>query len=124
MIRGVEHIAIFSPDPHQLSKWYVYNLDFSVSLSNAETVFLRSVNGVVFEVTTADCAAGEQALKMPGLRHIAIGVDDFDSVHKRLVEAGVRFEGEPFQAGENRVVFFTDPEGNYLHLIYRPTPLP
>ena len=123
MIRGVEHIAIFSPKPHQLAEWYVKNLDFVVSTSNAETVFLRS-NGVVFEVTTADCAPNPQSMKMPGLRHIAIAVDDFEAAHKRLFESGVRFEGEPFQAGENRVVFFTDPEGNLLHLIYRPTPLP
>jgi catechol 2,3-dioxygenase-like lactoylglutathione lyase family enzyme len=124
MILGIEHIAIFSPHPHELAEWYVKTLGFAVSMSNAETVFVRSQNGVVFEITTADCASSAQPLKAPGLRHIAIGVNDFDSIYQRLREVGVRFEGEPFAAGENRVVFFTDPEGNYLHLIHRPTPLP
>lgn len=124
MILGVEHIAIFSPRPHELAEWYVQKLGFEVSTSNAETVFVRSQNGVVFEVTTAVDTALGQALKAPGLRHIAVGVDDFDAVYEKLRASGVRFEGEPFQAGENRVVFFTDPEGNYLHLIHRPTPLP
>jgi len=124
MILGVEHIAIFSPQPHELAEWYVKNLGFAVSASNAETVFLRAQNGVLFEVTTADVTATPQPMKAPGLRHIAIGVDDFDAVHRALVAAGVHFEGEPFAAGANRVVFFSDPEGNYLHLIHRPTSLP
>jgi glyoxylase I family protein len=124
MILGVEHIAIFSPRPHELAEWYVQHLGFTVSTSNPETVFLRAQNGVVFELTTADCTTASQPMKAPGLRHIAIGVDDFDAVYRQLTAGGVHFEGEPFAAGANRVVFFTDPEGNFLHLIHRPTPLP
>jgi hypothetical protein len=31
--------------------------------------------------------------------------------------------GEPYQAQGNRLVFFSDPDGNVLHLIQRARPL-
>jgi hypothetical protein len=36
----------------------------------------------------------------------------------------VKFLSEPVDAKGNKVVFFTDPEGNILHLIQRASPLP
>jgi predicted enzyme related to lactoylglutathione lyase len=50
-------------------------------------------------------------------------VDDFDADLARIRAAGVKFLSEPLDAKGVRVVFFTDPEGNILHLIQRQTPL-
>ncbi|MBI2679687.1 MAG: hypothetical protein HYX25_01610 [Candidatus Solibacter usitatus] len=37
---------------------------------------------------------------------------------------GISFLGEPFKVEENRLVFFSDGDGNILHLIHRQKPLP
>ena len=48
---------------------------------------------------------------------------DFDAAYLRLQSKNVSFLGEPQESKGNRVVFFTDPEGNILHLLKRATPL-
>jgi hypothetical protein len=62
-------------------------------------------------------------MKLPGLRHLALTADSFDDDYARLRAAGVSFLGEPQDSKGVKVVFFSDPEGNYLHLIQRTTPL-
>ena len=63
-------------------------------------------------------------MKDHGIRHLAIDVDDFDLGHQRLRQSGVQFLGEPFTVKGNRLVFFSDLDGNILHLIQREKPLP
>jgi glyoxylase I family protein len=63
-------------------------------------------------------------MKDPGIRHLAIAVDDFDAAYQRLQSQGVRFYTEPMNNKGNRLVFFADLDGNILHLIHRETPLP
>jgi hypothetical protein len=41
-----------------------------------------------------------------------------------LRKRGVEFLAEPFAIQGNRLVYFSDADGNYLHLIQRPQPLP
>ena len=53
-------------------------------------------------------------MKTPGLRHLALAVDDFSAAYAELQAKGVNFAGEPQESKGNKVVFFTDPEGNYL----------
>ncbi len=64
------------------------------------------------------------AFDEPGIRHLAIDVDDFDAAHQRLKAANVRFLGEPMSKQGNRLLFFADHDGNILHLIQRERPLP
>jgi predicted enzyme related to lactoylglutathione lyase len=63
-------------------------------------------------------------MKDPGLRHLALAVDDFENVYGKLKAAGTQFLTEPVSSKGNQVVFFTDPEGNILHLIQREQPMP
>jgi len=58
-------------------------------------------------------------LKDSGMRHIAIAVDDFNEAYLRLKNAGVSFATEPSEANGNKLAFFKDPEGNFIHLIHR-----
>jgi hypothetical protein len=51
-------------------------------------------------------------------------VDDFDAAHRRLSERGIHFLGEPLNIKGNRLLFFSDLDGNILHLIKREKPLP
>jgi hypothetical protein len=57
-------------------------------------------------------------------RQERIEVTDFDAAHAALKAQGVTFVGEPYWAQTNRLVFFTDGDGNFVHLIQREKPLP
>jgi glyoxylase I family protein len=59
-----------------------------------------------------------------GIRHLAIQVSDFDAAHAALQAQGVNFTGQPYVNQGNRLVFFTDCDGNFVHLIQREKPLP
>jgi len=59
-----------------------------------------------------------------GLRHLALAVSDFAGTYARLKEKGVHFLTEAQTTHGNSLAFFTDPDGNILHLLHRETPLP
>lgn len=124
MILGIEHTAICSPEPHALADWYADVLGFKVNYRSSGTSIVRGPNGFMIEITTAEgerAAAGE---KSPGLRHMAVAVTEFAAEVARLREKNVAFLAAPFENKGNRIVFFTDPEGNILHLLQRVEPLP
>jgi glyoxylase I family protein len=129
MFVGVEHVAIASPDPRTLAKWYVDHLAFQTIAQDGGTYFVKASNGAVLEIIEAKgkAAKGErssQSMDDPGLRHVAIAVTDFDAALASLRAGAVDFLGEPYASPQgNRVVFFTDCEGNILHLIQRAQPL-
>jgi glyoxylase I family protein len=127
MVTGIEHTAIASPDPHRLAEWYTQNLGFVVNYksSSSKTVFVKAPNGYMIEIIEANSnPRPEQTFRDVGIRHMAIAVSDFDTVHAKLKENGVQFLTEPEGSKGNKVVFFHDPDGNYLHLLYRENPLP
>jgi catechol 2,3-dioxygenase-like lactoylglutathione lyase family enzyme len=123
MILGIEHTAITSPAPKPLAAWYVDTLGFAVCYESASTVMVRAQNGFVVEITTGEGERPSQTLKTPGIRHMAILVNDFEKEYAALRARGVAFAGDPLESKGNKVVFFTDPEGNYLHLLQREKPL-
>ena len=124
MILGIEHVAIASADPQKLAGWYVQTLGFVENYNSGRTVFVRAPNGSMIEIITAEGDRAAQTMKLPGLRHLALVVDDFDVEYARLLAAGIEFQSEPQEAKGTRTVFFSDPEDNYLHLIQRRVPLP
>jgi glyoxylase I family protein len=127
MIQGIEHTAIASPDPHKLAQWYVERLGFVVNYtsSGSKTVFVKAPDGSMIEIIEANQAPRPAVdMKNPGLRHLALKVDDFDAAYARLQEANVSFLTERATVGGNTTVFFTDCDGNILHLLHRQNPLP
>ena len=124
MFTGIEHFAIASPDPRRLADWYVSHLNFRINYEYAGNYFVKAPNGGVIEIIPAEGSPGANSMRTPGLRHIAIAVDDFDAAHNELRSKGVNFLGEPYENQGNRLVFFADPDGNFLHLIERHQPLP
>jgi len=127
MFQGLEHTAIASENPEKLAHWYVDNLGFHINYSYSGNFFVRSPNGSMLELIPSDSALKPQTpenFKNPGIRHLAIAVDDFDSALAQLKAKAVHFLGEPFSNQGNRLVFFTDGDGNLLHLIQREKPLP
>ena len=124
MFKGLEHTAIASPDPRKLAQWYVDHLGFVINFTYEGNYFVKAPDGAVLEIIPSAGERGAQTLKDPGFRHLAVVPEDFDAAWQHLQAAGVRFVGEPFEVNGNRLVFFTDSDGNYLHLIHRSQPLP
>ncbi len=124
MFNGVEHFAIASPNPKRLAEWYSSTLEFEITFEYAGNYFVEASNGALIEIIPAEGERAETGLRSPGMRHIAITVEDFDGARNQLASQGVRFEGQPYSNQGNRLLFFKDPDGNLLHLIQRPAPLP
>lgn len=124
MFRGLEHTAIASPSPEKLAQWYVDHLGFTINYKSDGNYFVKAENGSMLEIIPAEGQPTAPKLKDPGIRHLAIQVDDFDAAHASLKRLGVRFLTEPINNKGNRLVFFSDGDGNIVHLIHRETPLP
>jgi glyoxylase I family protein len=123
MFKGIEHFAIASEDPKRLADWYVAHLEFSIIYAQDGAYFVEARNGALIEIIPAVGARLESGMKTPGMRHIAIAVEDFEAALGWLRERGVRFLGEPYEGQGNRIVFFADADGNVVHLIQRGRPL-
>ena len=127
MIQGIEHTAIASIDPHRLAQWYVATLGFVINYAsaNSKTVFIKAPDGSMIEIIEAGQDPRPPAdMRSPGLRHLALTAPDFEATYARLKEAGVWFLTEKASSGGNTTVFFTDCDGNILHLLHRQNPLP
>lgn len=124
MFKGLEHTAIASPDPEKLARWYVDYLGFHINYRYAGNVFVKAPNGTMLEMIGSEGPRKPEAMKDPGIRHLAIDVDDFDAAFQQLQGKGIRFITEPVNNEGNRLVFFTDADGNFLHLVKRAAPLP
>jgi len=124
MFNGIEHFAIASPNPQRLAEWYVNYLEFEITFAYAGNYFIEAQGGGLIEIIPAEGERPEAEMRTPGMRHIAISVDDFDSAHAQLRKQGVSFAGEPYMNAGNRLVFFNDADGNLVHLIQREKPLP
>ena len=127
MIKGIEHIAIFSHNTAALKDWYMAMFDFVQVYDNGKgTYFLKSPDGAMLEFVTADeGTAPDLQAKAAGIRHLAIGVttDGFDNMVQKLRDAKVEVVTEPTDAKGVKTFFFRDIDGNVLHLIARVTPL-
>jgi glyoxylase I family protein len=124
MFNGLEHTAIASPDPARLAQWYVDHLEFRINHTYSGNYFVRAKNGTMLEIIPSEGDRAPQKMKDPGIRHLAIEVDDFDQAHEILAGKGVEMVGDPINMQGNRLAFFLDGDGNYVHLIAREKPLP
>jgi glyoxylase I family protein len=124
MFQGLEHTAIASPNPRVLAQWFVDHLEFHINFEYDGNFFVKAQNGTMLEIIPSAGDRAAQQMKDPGIRHLAIAVDDFDAAHKQLREKNVQFVTEPYNNQGNRLVFFVDCDGNYIHLIHRQKPLP
>jgi glyoxylase I family protein len=123
LIKGVEHIAVATTDPHRLANWYIQRLNFAPLLDTGTTVYIKSANAVVLEFVAAEQVPPKPRIRDSGMRHIAFMVDDLEAAHAQLQSMGVEFEPKPISLPGMRLFFFRDLEGNYLHLVCRDTPL-
>lgn len=127
MVQGIEHTAIASADPARLARWYVDHLGFTINYksANSKTHFVKAPDGSMIEIIESKgAAATAPGMKDPGIRHMALTVADFPAACASLKNLGVGFLSEPQTVDGNSLVFFTDCDGNILHLLHREKPLP
>jgi glyoxylase I family protein len=124
MFKGLEHTAIASPNPRALAQWYVDHLEFVINFEYDGNYFVRASNGSMLEIIPSEGERAPQKMKDPGIRHLAIDVDDFDEALAELERRQINFLTKPLNNQGNRLVFFADLDGNIVHLISRPKPLP
>ena len=125
MVKGIEHIAIFARDTAALKEWYVKMFDFKQVYENDKgTYFLKAQDGAMIEFVKTEENGGILGDKISGIRHIAIAVDDFEAMVDTLMNDRVEVVAKPLITPKGlKTFFFRDPEGNVLHLIYRPEAL-
>ena len=116
MYKGIDHTAIASPDPEGLADWYYRILDFSITHRIGANVFLQASDGTKLEIIPSDGKSVNTEFKTPGIRHIAIRVLDFKVATNDLVQKGIEID-QVLNIQGNLLAFFTDPEGNILHLV-------
>ena len=127
-ITGIEHVAIVSYDTAALKDWYMEMFGGKVVYDNGKgTYFLQFTDGSMIEFVSAQSDKPEDVEKSAGIRHIAFGVSSeaFDEIVPKL-KSDDRVE-EVHDVSENakglKTYWYRDIEGNFSHLIYRPTPL-
>lgn len=122
----VEHIGIAVADPTAAAKWYEQILDFKVVYSDGQdppTLITEHASGFRMEVMPkTDLPQPTRHVRDPGWSHIALKVDDIEAAAAALKERGLVFNTEPVAAvGGGRVHNFSDPDGNMLQLVERPS---
>lgn len=127
-ITGIEHIGIVSKDTAALKDWYMQVFGGKVVYDNGKgTYFLQFEDGSMIEFITASEDKVQDAERTVGIRHLALAVtsEAFDEIVP-VLKADERVE-EVHDVSENasglKTYWFRDIEGNFAHLIYRPTPL-
>lgn len=123
---GIEHTGIFSKDSESLKNWYIKLFGWKEVYTNAEkkTYFLKADDGAMLEFCLTEEEGAEFTKSTSGIRHLAISVDDFDAVVKKVKESGAEIIDDAAVSAKGiGTMFFKDPDGNILHLIYRPEAL-
>ena len=122
---GIEHIAIYAKDTKALSDWYKDMFDGEVVYDNGKgTYFIAFSDKSMIEFCSAESENVPTELTTPGIRHIAMSVDEFDTLAKKVADSGAPILKEAnVNAKGIGTIFFRDPEGNIVHLISRPEPL-
>ncbi|HME46038.1 MAG TPA: VOC family protein [Syntrophorhabdales bacterium] len=127
MFSGFEHTAIAAHDSKTLADWYIRMFGLQVVHDNGKTpptYLLRAPDGTVIEILPAFSGEKIDYLQThAGLRHLALTVSDFDAALNYLRERGIDQFFDLRQSEESKLIFFRDPEGNILHLLWRAKPL-
>ncbi len=126
MVTGIEHIAIYAKDSTFLANWYAKNLDGKIVYDNGKGAYFVAFSD---KTMIEFCANPNETnalteLTTPGIRHIALSVDDFESAVEKIKALGVKIirDVDVSSSGVS-TIFFADPEDNIIHFINRPKPL-
>ncbi|QEN08505.1 VOC family protein [Oceanispirochaeta crateris] len=119
----IEHIGIMSRNPLELAQWYQDVLGFNQLFIPPEEntpVFVRDQGGYILEFFSMPEGFKHSEDQVRKAQHLCLTIDDYDKAVKDLESKGVLFKEDGFTIfQEGKVRFFQDPEGNWIHLVYR-----
>jgi glyoxylase I family protein len=122
---SVEHLGLAAKNPTALREWYqrVLGAELVWEIAKEPPAALITLGGTMIEFYSADSSTeATRNNKTAGWRHLALRVDSLEHAKNILIDRGVNFtEPEKPAGGGGRVLFFSDPEGNLLHLVERLT---
>ena len=120
----VEHWGIMAEDPGTLAEWYQNVLGFEelfIPEGKTSPVFVKDEKGLVIEFFSKTPGISYPEDSVRKIQHLSLSVGNFDEAVDFLESKGVQFKEKPISLfGDARALFFQDPEGNWIHLIYRP----
>ena len=125
----LEHLGLPARDPTALKDWYVNVLGADLAYADGRTppaYFVRVSGGLLIEIYQGNFSLVETGdNKLNGWRHVALRVDSIAEARAQLERRGVKL-AEPVKpaGGGGQVLFFSDLEGNLLHLVERPADSP
>jgi predicted enzyme related to lactoylglutathione lyase len=120
LVTGVDFLSVATRDLEQAVRFYGDTLGLERSAYIPERGYA--------EFETGNLTLSIIVPEKMGMEHftsrapIALHVDDMAQARARLTDAGVEFQGEPFDTGVCLMSFFTDPNGNALMLHHRYAP--
>ena len=134
----VDHVGLSVADLDGMAEWYANAFGwqitggFEVPPINLNGKFVVGSDGVAIELlqregsvrpATFDSVptmAGNQ-----GFGHIALRVEEVDSLHDRLVSLGATsiMSPRPAPVADSRMAYVADPEGNFIELLTRKGPV-
>lgn len=130
-VKSLEHVAIAYRNTDAAAQWFCDALGFEIVFKamnpthGVNFYFVRDPAGKgLIEIIPMPKGDGTQ-LGAIGVAHVhvAFDVDDIDQAVAQLSAKGVTFDSPPVMMGENKLVFFRDPEGAPLQLVQRAKPL-
>ncbi len=121
----IEHIGIYARDIETLVQWYVSILGMKIvcKLERKDRLpvyFLKSEGDTELELLPTSKKLLQREYDDPGLSHICIVVDNFERAIHSLCEKGIKIEGVRTTSSGWITGYFTDPEDNYIEILYRP----
>ena len=125
IVEQVEHIGLAARDPALLKDWYVRVLGAVPVCDNGAqppAFLVQLPGGLLLEIYPAMASpAGNDDNSLGGWRHLALRVESIERAREQLDQQQVPWKSPVKPAGwGGRVLFFSDPENNLLHLVERP----
>lgn len=115
-LKGTHHVALRTPNFAAMEQFYSQTLGFPIVRRwDERTIIFIDIGSTTIElIGRAEATADTKPAG--GWDHVALLVDNVDEAYAELVEKGVRIRSAPVDAGDVRIAFFFDPDGNVLEL--------
>lgn len=115
-LKGTHHVALRTPNFEAMEQFYSQTLGFPIVRRwDDKRIIFINIGSTTIELIGREQATADTQ-PTGGWDHVALLVDNVDEAHAELVEKGVRIRSAPVDAGEVRIAFFFDPDGNVLEL--------